>query len=210
MSLQSFAQVVSLTALFNLACNQHDRPLGRKVTGQFDCQVASSCGYEWFVALRYGTLGARTGGASLDFEGEGIGGAWHSADQGTSLEMSWNVLDVLKCLEMSWNVLKCLEMSWNVLKCLEMSWIFMYILTWNLNPTFQKFMFHWIFHPPVEWWQDLLRLVLRPGESWTSPVQAMRGWQGLTKTSGCWQHRKDMKGLKASVLSGFWRLTVEV
>ena len=129
MSLQSLAQVVSLTALFNLACNQHDRPLGRKVTGQFDCQVASSCGYEWFVALRYGTLGARTGGASLDFEGEGIGGAWHSADQGTSLEMSWNVLDVLKCL----------EMSWNVLKCLEMSWIFMYILTWNLNPTFQKF-----------------------------------------------------------------------
>ena len=40
MSLQSFAQVVSLTALFNLACNQHDRPLGRR---QFDCQhVASS------------------------------------------------------------------------------------------------------------------------------------------------------------------------
>ena len=94
MSLQSLAQVVSLTALFNLACNQHDRPLGRKVTGQFDCQVASSCGYEWFVALRYGTLGARTGGASLDFEGEGIGGAWHSADQGTSLEMSWNVLNI--------------------------------------------------------------------------------------------------------------------
>lgn len=154
MSLQSFAQVVSLTALFNLACNQHDRPLGRKVTGQFDCQVASSCGYERFVALRYGTLGARTGGASLDFEGEGIGGAWHSADQGTSLEMSRNVL-----------------------KCLEMSWIFMYILTWNLNPTFQKFMFHSLCHRPVAWWQDLLRLVLRPGESWTSPVQA---WQGLT------------------------------
>ena len=64
MSLHSFVQVVSLTALFNLACNQHDRPLGRNVTGQLDWawwlhHVADSA-----VAVRYGTLGARTGGAS--------------------------------------------------------------------------------------------------------------------------------------------------